>query len=78
MLWLFPSLLPLIYYIILEILQDLARPYHVSYKQSEYYPAIQFMEDFGLIFGYLNIVFIVVLMLFLSIKIKQWRSLAEG
>jgi len=78
MLWLFPSFFPLIYYVILEILKDLAQAGPLNYTQSKYYPAIQFMKDNGLIFGYLNIVFIIILMLFLSIKIKQWRGLAEG
>lgn len=78
MLWLFPSFFPLIYYVILEVLRDLAQAHPVDYLQSEYYPAIQFLKDYGIIFAYLNIAFIIIFMLFLSVKIKQWRGLAEG
>ncbi|HLP65136.1 hypothetical protein [Flavobacterium sp.] len=80
MLWILPAMLPILYFMIQEILNDMARndistteyiknPYHLMAKQ---------MDDFAPYFFYLNLGFMVLMMLLLSFKIKKWRGLAEG
>jgi len=78
MLWSIPGLLPLIYFIILEILKDLAHEYSIEYNKSEYYPTIKFMQDNTIYFIYFNLAFTIIVMLILSSKIKKWRGLAEN
>ncbi len=78
MLWFIPGILPLIYFITLEILKDLAQISFVAYQRSKYYPTIRFMEDNAIYFFYFNLVFVFITMLLLSSKIKNWRGLAEN
>lgn len=79
MLWSILGLLPLIYFITLEILKDLAHKYNfIEYSKSEYYPTIKFMQENGINFMYFNLVFTIIVMLLLSSKIKKWRGLAEN
>lgn len=80
MLWILPAMLPIVYFMIQEILRDLAYADSVieSYTKSSYYYAEKQMEDFTPTFLYLNLVFMILMMLLLSFKIKKWRGLAEG
>lgn len=77
LLWLIPAIFPIIYYIIQEYLQDLSYGYS-DYTKSPYYPTLRFMEENVVQFFYANLAFILLMMLFLSFKIKKWRGLAEG
>ena len=86
MLWILPALLPIIYFIIYERLSDMSYAYSdltalngsMSYTTNPYYIAKNQMEEFTPIFLYLNLGFTILMMLFLSFKIKKWRGLAEG
>lgn len=80
MLWTLPVMLPIVYFMIQEILRDLAYSdnYLISYTNSPYYYAEQKMDEYFPIFLYLNFGFMILMMLFLSFKIKKWRGLAEG
>lgn len=78
LLWLIPYFLPLFYFITLEILKDLAQNNNLEYTKSAYYPTITFMKDNTDVFFYINLLFIVIMMVLLSKKIKQWRGLAEA
>ncbi|WP_298140657.1 hypothetical protein [Flavobacterium sp.] len=79
MLWSILGLLPLIYFVTLEILKDLSHQYNlIDYTKSEYYPTIQFMKDNIINFMYFNLIFSIIIMLVFSSKIKKWRGLAEN
>lgn len=80
MLWILPVMLPIVYFMIQEVLRDLAYSdnYLISYTNSPYYYAEQKMDEYFPIFLYLNFGFMILMMLFLSFKIKKWRGLAEG
>lgn len=77
-LWSVPGILPLIYFLYLEFLRSLTYQDNVPYELSEYYPTIKFLKDNSIIFLYLNILFVLIMMLVLSSKIKKWRGLAEN
>ncbi|MBN8642605.1 MAG: hypothetical protein J0L86_12405 [Flavobacteriales bacterium] len=80
MLWILPAMLPIVFFMIQEILQDMARNdiYSSEYTKNPYYLMAEQMDDFTPIFFYLNLVFMILMMLLLSFKIKKWRGLAEG
>lgn len=77
MLWLIPGFFPIIYYIVLQILQRNSYAYP-EMRLSPHYETIRFMEDNAVIFFYLNFAFVVLMMVLFSFKIKKWRGLAEG
>lgn len=80
MLWILPAMLPIIYFMIQKVLRDLAYSDDdmLPYAKSPYYYAERQMEDNAPLFLYLNLVFMILMMLLLSFKIKKWRGLAEG
>lgn len=80
MLWILPAMLPIVYFMIQEILREIARNdiYRTMYTKNPYYLMAEQMEDFTPLFLYLNLVFMILAMLLLSFKIKKWRGLAEG
>jgi hypothetical protein len=79
MLWSIPGLLPLLYFLILEWLRDIANQNNFyNYLKSPYYPVIQFMEENTINFMYVNLICVIIIMILLSSKIKKWRGLAEN
>jgi hypothetical protein len=80
MLWILPAMLPIVYFMIQEILREIARNsiYSGEYTKNPYYIMAEEMEDFTPVFLYFNLAFMILMMLLLSFKIKKWRGLAEG
>jgi len=78
MLWSILGLFPLFYFITIEILKDISYDNYLDYSRSKYYPAIQFMKENSINFLYFNLLFVILKMVLLSSKIKQWRGLAEN
>lgn len=77
-LWLLPATIPLIYYIVLENYKRIVHnTINVDYYKHTLYPTIKFLEDNSINMAYLNIVFILIMMIFFSIKIKRWKGIAE-
>ena len=81
MLWMLPTFAPILFYLILEIAKETSG-YNNALGQSRdvIYPKITYFQetDILLCLGYLNLVFVALIMVVLSIKIKQWRGIAEG
>ena len=68
----------LFYYIVLENYKRIVHnTINVDYYKHALYPTIKFLEDNSINMAYLNIVFILIMMIFFSIKIKRWKGIAE-
>lgn len=77
-LWLLPAIIPLIYFVVLENYKRIAsNAVNVDYYKHKLYPTIKFLEDNSINMAYLNIVFIIIVMFFFSIKIKKWKGIPE-
>ena len=79
MLWMLPAFAPIVYYLALQTAKEVSG-YNNYYglRNSENYPKINFLQDNGLLLMYLNYVLIILVMLLLSKKFKQWRGVAES
>ncbi len=79
MLWMLPAFGPIVYYLILQAAKEISG-YNNYYGtiNSENFPKINFLQDNGLLLMYLNYVLIIIVMLLLSKKFKQWRGVAES
>ncbi|MFM2231280.1 MAG: hypothetical protein RL607_2538 [Bacteroidota bacterium] len=77
LLWVTPSFWVIIYYITLEVLNDINYSYHLQYEHTPYYPAISFLRDHLVNINYFNILFVIVLMSFYTQTIRKWRGVAE-
>ena len=79
MLWMLPAFAPIVYYLLLQTAKEVSG-YNNYYglRNSENYPKINFLQDNGLLLMYLNYVLIILVMLLLSKKFKQWRGVAES
>ena len=81
MLWILPAFAPIMYFFILEITKKISGYNNaVGLSRDILYPKITFLQDSGFLFflTYLNLLFVVIVMLYLSKKIKQWRGIAEN
>jgi hypothetical protein len=77
-LWLLPAIIPLIYFIVLENFKRIVHnTINIDYYKHTLYPTIKFLEVNSINMAYLNIVFILIMMLFFSINIKKWKGIAE-
>lgn len=81
MLWMLPAFTPIVYYLVIEIAKELSG-YNDAFGESRdiIYPRLTYFQDTNTLFvlTYLNLVFVVLIMLVLSRKIKQWRGVAEA
>ncbi|WP_395054074.1 hypothetical protein [Flavobacterium sp.] len=79
MLWMLPAFGPIVYYLILQAAKEISG-YNNYYGtiNTENFPKINFLQDNGLLLMYLNYVLIIIIMLLLSKKFKQWRGVAES
>jgi hypothetical protein len=77
MLWSTPAFLPLLYAIVLKILQD-----RYDYYSNDYHlhpnPLLDYLENNTLELFYINLLFVFLMMFFYSLKIKKWRGIAES
>lgn len=81
MLWMLPGFAPIVYFLVLEIAKQISG-YNLAFGESRdiTFPRITYFQDTTtlLVLTYLNLVFIALIMLVLSRKIKQWRGVAEA
>lgn len=79
-LWLTPAFIPILYGVILDIMKVSSGYYEtLNYdQQQKTFPTINFLERNFDSMMYLNVIFIFLAMLFLSVKIKRWKGIAEG
>jgi hypothetical protein len=78
-LWIFPFMLPLAYFLLLELSYNYTDFNELqSVVQREKYPVIYFLSENNLLILYVNIIFILLGMLFFSVKIKKWKGIAES
>jgi hypothetical protein len=80
MLWILPFFGPIIYAVVLKIAKEVSDYSLIAdpVLREQTYPLITFLNkyDYELMWG--NVVFIFIMMLLFSIKIKQWRGVAEN
>ena len=82
-LWMFPGIIPIIYYFSIEIAKSSANYYTESGKYvngvfiHESYPKIEWMEDHFPEMMIANIALIVLFIFLFSIQIKKWKGIAE-
>ncbi len=79
LLWMFPAFVPLICFLILELMKI-----NSGYNEAQFldrrvlYPTISWLEDNAFLVVYLDIVIVFFAMLFFSFKIKKWKGIAES
>ena len=79
LLWLFPSFVPVCYVIAMEILKYAYGYYDKSgFKAYETPEIVKIMKDNVSLMFLANAIFIVLFMLFISIKIKKWKGIPEN
>lgn len=76
LLWLFPFFIPAVFVLVTEILRYIY-PYR-DYLEPHRHPYVKWMDDHAEAMGWLNLIFIVLMILLLSFKIKQWKGIAES
>ena len=80
MLWMLPSFAPIVYYILLQIAREISG-YNstIGLSKDITFPKITYFQDTDVIFNlvFINIAFVILLMVLFSRKIKQWRGIAE-
>lgn len=78
-LWTLPAIAPIIYYLVLQYLKDLdGYDYSASITfNSPYRKTIQFMEENSVGFFYFNLLFVIIVLFFITIQIKKWKGIAE-
>ena len=79
-LWLLPSFGPIVYAIVLELAKSTTNYYEIIDigLRNEKFPFISFLKDYAYELLWFNILFIFLMMIFFSRKIKQWRGIAEN
>ncbi|MGC4039342.1 MAG: hypothetical protein QM710_00710 [Flavobacterium sp.] len=78
-LWLLPAFIPLVYSFIMIVLR---RAYYTNYSYTQGYaeqdPNLTWMENHAQEMGWLNIAFIIIMLLILSFNIRKWKGIAEN
>ncbi|WP_395062285.1 hypothetical protein [Flavobacterium sp.] len=80
LLWILPFFGPLLYALVLKIAKEVSG-YNLVVDiglREKQFPFITFLKEYGMELLWLNVLFIFIMMCFLSRKIKQWRGIAEG
>lgn len=78
LLWMVTPFLPIVYGLGLESIKEIS-----GYNDTDYifrkklYPRIEYLDDIVPHLLYLNLALVLIMMLFLSTKIKKWRGVAE-
>ena len=79
MLWSIPGVIPLLYFFSIQIYKDISGYNQFSFPDNKtQFPMIKLLEDNYGTMMFCNIIFVVLMMLFYSFKIKKWKGLAEG
>ena len=83
MLWLLPSFAPLVFILTLEI-SKIVSGYKTYIEKmqgntlNQAFPKIYYFDEMRINILYVNVIFTIVILFFFSIKIKQWRGMAEN
>jgi hypothetical protein len=79
MLWSIPGLIPLGYFLFIEFYKEYIGYYVLDYEESiKKFPFVKTLQDNYLNMMYCNLIFIFIMMLLISSKIKKWKGLAES
>lgn len=79
LLWTLPAFGPIVYYFVLEISKAVSGYNDFAYAgRAIAFPKIEWLKDNTYALMCLNFLFVVLLLLFLSKKLKQWRGIAES
>jgi uncharacterized protein with PQ loop repeat len=79
LLWLLPVFIPVLWFLIEAILRRMYFDYNnYNYRYETVHPYVQWMRDNIEGMMWLNLLFVMVLMLLLSFKIKKWKGIAES
>ncbi|WP_284652200.1 hypothetical protein [Flavobacterium terrisoli] len=77
LLWLLPAFIPMVYIVTVHIMKIICGYYNSNFNYDDH-PVLRFLDENDELMLCTNIIFIVVMMLFFSIKIKAWRALADN
>lgn len=75
--WLLPSVLPVLYFVVLDTMKHSSR-YYDSYSKELDYPAITWLTEHASELIVANIGFVIIVLYFFSALIKKWKGIAEG
>ncbi len=80
MLWILPFFGPIVYALVLKIAKEVTDYSYIENPilREQTYPFITFLKKYDFELMWVNIAFIFIMMLLFSIKIKQWRGVAEN
>lgn len=79
LLWTLPSFGPIVYYFVLEISKAVSGYNDYAYAgRAIAFPKIEWLKDSGYALMFINVLFVILMLLFLSKKLKQWRGIAEN
>lgn len=79
LLWSLPAFGPIVYYFTLQISKAVSGYNEYAYAgRAIEFPKIEWLKDAGFILIFVNIIFVILVLLYLSKKLKQWRGIAES
>lgn len=80
MLWILPFFGPIVYALVLKIAKEVSNYGFIAdpILREQTYPFITFLKKYDYELMWVNLAFIFIMMLLFSIKIKQWRGVAEN
>ena len=79
LLWTLPSFGPIVYYFVLEISKAVSGYNDYDYAGRQIaFPKIEWLKDSGYVLLFINLLFVMLVLLYLSKKLKQWRGIAES
>ena len=80
MLWILPFFGPIVYAIVLKTAKEFSNYNYIDdlSVREKAYPFITFLKNNDYEFMWVNVVFIFAMLLLFSMKIKQWRGIAEN
>ncbi len=79
LLWSLPAFGPIVYYFTLQISKAVSGYNEYAYAgRAIEFPKIEWLKDAGFVLLFINILFVVLVLLYLSKKLKQWRGIAES
>ncbi|MEC4003770.1 hypothetical protein OX283_003810 [Flavobacterium sp. SUN052] len=81
LLWMLTPFLPVTYGLIFELIKETSGYNYCDYNyKSKFFPRIDYLNDSDVIVFllYINLVLVILMMLFLTLKIKKWRGVAES
>ena len=80
MLWILPVFGPIVYAIVLKSAKEVSNYNYIAdpIVREKTYPFITFLKIYDYELMWVNVAFIFVMMFLFSIKIKQWRGIAEN